>query len=316
MATTRRDFVIKSAMAAAGIAYSFKSVAKVNSASLIPTKVPGKNEHSKICIFSRAFREISYAEMIPIVAAIGFDGIDLTVRPKGHVLPENVERDLPLAVDLAKKSGLNIYMIATDIIDADNKYTQPILETAAALGIKYYRMGRQFYDRKKSIPLNLADFESEFKKLESLNRKYKIRGECQNHEGGGFGASIWDLWEVLKNIDPQWIGVQYDVFHATIEGANSWPLGFNLLQPYIGTLDMKDFYWKKADGKWDQEITPLGEGMVDFKKFFALLKENNMHGPFSIHCEYLTEKADLDYKAAKMKKDLATLRGWLNDAGL
>ncbi|MEO8111378.1 MAG: sugar phosphate isomerase/epimerase family protein [Ginsengibacter sp.] len=315
MTTTRRDFVIKSAMAAAGMAYSYRSFANTNSASLISTRFSG-NELSKISIFSRAFREISYAEMIPIVAAIGFDGIDLTVRLKGHVLPENVKRDLPIVVDKAKKSGLNIYMIATDIIDADDHYTEPILETAASLGIKYYRMGRQFYDKTKSIAENLADFRKEFEKLEKLNRKYNIRGECQNHEGDGFGAPVWDLWEVLKNIDPQWTGVQYDLFHAAAEGANSWPLAFNLLQPHIGTLDMKDFYWKKADGKWDQEITPLGEGMVDFKKFFALLKDNNMHGPFSIHCEYLREKADLDYKAAMMKKDLATLRGWVNDAQL
>ena len=211
---------------------------------------------------------------------------------------------------------MNIYMIATDIVDADDIYTEPILETAASLGIKYYRMGRQFYDKKKSIPENLGDFKKEFKKLEILNRKYKIRGECQNHEGGGFGAPVWDLWEVLKNMDPQWIGAQYDLFHATVEGANSWPLAFNLLKLYIGTLDMKDFYWKKTGEKWDQEITPLGEGMVDFKKFFSLLKENNMRGPFSIHCEYLTENENLDSKAAKMKKDLTTLRRWINEAEL
>jgi hypothetical protein len=28
---------------------------------------------------------------------IGFNGIDLTVRQKGHVLPENVVKDLPRA---------------------------------------------------------------------------------------------------------------------------------------------------------------------------------------------------------------------------
>lgn len=46
----------------------------------------------------------------------------------------------------------------------------------------------------------------------------------------------------------EWIGVQYDIFHATVEGANSWPLGFNLLKQYIGTLAIKDFYWEKKDG--------------------------------------------------------------------
>ena len=309
MKTSRRDFVIKSVLAAAGMAYSYKSVGEINPAKLKPFKNSANNEPAKISIFSKDLPELGYDEMASLVAEMGFDGIDLTVRPNGHVLPENVERDLPLAAEAAKKSGLKIYMIATDIFDADDRFTEPILKTAASLGIKYYRMGRRFYDEKKSIPQNLADFKTNFKKLAKLNRKYNIRGECQNHSGDGFGAPVWDLWEVLKNMDPQWTGVQYDVFHATVEGANSWPLGYNLMKPYIGTLDIKDFYWKKTNGKWDQEITPLGEGMVDFKKYFALLKENNMHGPFSIHYEYPLEGYDETKKKSKMKKDLITLRG-------
>lgn len=316
MKTSRRDFVIKSTLAAAGMAYSYKSVGEINPAKLKPFKTSANNEPAKICIFSRDFRGVGYDEMSSLVAEMGFDGIDLTVRPNGHVLPENVERDLPLAAEAAKKSGLKIYMIATDIFDAEDRFTEPILKTASSLGIQHYRMGRRFYDEKKNISQNLADFKTKFKKLDKLNRKYNIRGECQNHSGNGFGAPVWDLWEVLKHMDPLWIGAQYDVFHAIVEGANSWPLGFNLLKPYIGTLDIKDFYWKKTDGKWDQEITPLGEGMVDFKKFIALLKENNMHGPFSIHCEYLSDKDNLRSKAARMKKDLTTLRGWLKEAEL
>jgi len=311
MKTSRRDFVIKSALAAAGVAYSYRSASAENTTAFKPFKASANNEAEKICIFSKHFPELGYDEMASLVAEMGFDGIDLTVRPKGSVLPENVERDLPLAVQAAKRSGLKIYMIATDIFDAEDRYTESILKTAASLGIKYYRMGPRFYDEKKSILHNLADFKTRAKKLAKLNRKYNIRGEYQNHSGDGFGAPLWDLWEVLKNMDPQFIGVQYDVFHATIEGANSWPLGFNLLKPYIGTLDIKDFYWKKTEGKWKWEITPLGEGMVDFKKYITLLKKNNMQGPFSIHCEYLSDKDDLHSKTVKMKKDLTTLRGWL-----
>ena len=207
-------------------------------------------------------------------------------------------------------------MIVTDIVNAEDRFAKSILKTASSLGIGHYRMGPRFYDEKKSIPQNLADFKIRFKTLAKLNQKYNIRGECQNHTGDRFGAAVWDLWEVLNGLDPKWVGVQYDLLHATLEGVNSWTLGFNLVRPYIGTLAMKDFYWKKTEGKWDQELTPLGEGMVDFKKYFVLLKENKMHGPFTIHCEYLPDKDDLHSNTIKMKKDLTTLRGWLREAGL
>ena len=316
MKTSRKDFLIKSAIAAAGMAYSYSSVGEINPAALKPFNTLTGNEPAKICLFSKVLPGVGYDEMASLLAEMGFDGIDLTVRKEGHVLPENVVRDLPLAAEAAKKAGLKIYMITTDILDTEDKFIEPILKTASSLGIRHYRLGRRFYDEKKSIPQNLADITIRYKKLAKLNQKYNIRGECQNHSGAGFGAPLWDLWEVLKGIDPQWVGVQYDILHATFEGANSWPLGFNLLKPWIGTLDVKDFYWKKTNGKWEDETTLLGEGMIDFKKYFALLKENNMHGPFSLHCEYLTDKDDLHSKAAKMKKDLTTLRGWLKEAGL
>ena len=316
MKTSRRDFVIKSALAATGIAFSYNSESSNYPKKIKLFNASTNNDPAKVSFFSKSLPELGYNDLASFVANIGFDGIDLTVRPGGHVLPENVERDLPIAAAAAKKSGLNFYMITTEILEADDNFTEPILKTASSLGIQHYRLGSRSYDEKKSIPQNLADLKTKFKKLEKLNRKYKIRGEFQNHSGDGFGSPVWDLWEVLKNIDPRWIGVQYDVFHATIEGANSWPLGFNLLKPYIGTLDIKDFFWKKTDGKWEREIAQLGEGMVDFKKYFGLLKENNMHGPFSIHCEYLSDKDDLTSKGTKMKKDLTTLRGWLREGGL
>lgn len=314
--TSRRDFVIKSTLAATGMALGYQSVGAFTSTKLKPLPTLYKDGPAKICFFSKDLPGLGYEEMASLIAEAGFDGIDLTVRLGGHVSPENVERDLPLAAAAAKKSGLKIYMMATDILDTEERFTEPILRTASSLGIQYYRMGPRFYDANKSIPQNLADFRIRYEKLANMNKKYKIRGECQNHTGDRFGAAVWDQWEVLKDIDPQWIGVQYDLLHATLEGVNSWTVGFNLLKQYIGTMDMKDFYWKKIDGKWDQELVPLGEGMVDFKTFIPLLKKNNMHGPFSIHCEYLSDKDDRRAKAEKIKKDLTTLRGWLNEAGL
>ncbi len=316
MKTPRRDFIIKSAMAATAVVHNYKSIGAAHPFGMKQFSTAGSRGPATVSFFSKMLPGVGYDEMATLLAGLGFDGIDLTVRKEGHVLPENVVRDLPLAAAAAKKAGLKINMITTDILDADDKYIAPVLKTASSLGIQHYRLGRRFYDGKKSMQENFSDINARYKKLAKLNQQYNIRGECQNHSGDGFGAPLWDLWEVLKDVDPQWVGVQYDILHATIEGANSWPLAFNVLKPWIGTFDIKDFYWKKTEGKWAEEVIPLGEGMVDFKKYFALLKENDIHGPFSLHCEYLTEKDDLHSKTEKIKKDLITLRGWLQEAGL
>jgi hypothetical protein len=44
---------------------------------------------------------------------LGFDGLDLTVRPGGHVLPERAADELPEAVATIRGEGLDVPMITT-----------------------------------------------------------------------------------------------------------------------------------------------------------------------------------------------------------
>ena len=288
------------------------------------------SEPFSISIFSKHLHWLDYNEMAMVAADIGFDGLDLTVRPQGHVLPERVEEDLPKAMEAVKKAGKDIFMITTSIIDADDPVTGKILKTASSLGIRHYRLGWMYYDDKKPVGENISLVQTRLSKLALLNEKYSISGEYQNHSGidiAGiyFGGSVWDLSGILKTINSRWLGSQYDIYHATVEGANAWPIALKLISPFIRTLDIKDFQWSKKDGKWSSESVPLGEGMVDFKKYFGLLKQLRMSGPVSVHYEYplggaesgakvITMKREEIIKA--MKKDLTILKNLLSEAGL
>jgi L-ribulose-5-phosphate 3-epimerase len=44
-------------------------------------------EKLKICVFSKHLQWTDVKEAAAIARDIGFDGVDLTVRPGGHVLP-------------------------------------------------------------------------------------------------------------------------------------------------------------------------------------------------------------------------------------
>src|SRR5690606_27659090 len=94
-----------------------------------------------ICIFSKHLQWLAVPEMIQAAKDLGFDGIDLTVRPGGHVEPAQVVTELPKVVKLIRKAGLEIPMITTSVIDPDDALTTPLLKTASALGIPYYRTG-------------------------------------------------------------------------------------------------------------------------------------------------------------------------------
>ena len=85
----------------------------------------------KINLFSKHLHWVGYDEMTKIASETGYDGVDLTVRPKGHVEPSKVENDLPKAVEAADKHGIEIEMMTTAIKDADDPLTELILKTAA-----------------------------------------------------------------------------------------------------------------------------------------------------------------------------------------
>jgi L-ribulose-5-phosphate 3-epimerase len=239
-----------------------------------------------LCLFSKHLHWLDIKEMAAFAKKVGFKGIDLTVRPGGHVLPENAERDLPRAVKEIKSQGLSVPMITTAITSADDPKTHAILKTAASLGVKVYRMGWWRYERGKSVKAQLAERGKEMQKINALNEKYQIRGGYQNHAGNYVGAAGWDLAEILKGIDPKWTGVQYDIRHATVEGNYSWPFTFELLVPYINSLDIKDFGWFQTNNEWRLVNLPLGKGMVNFDQFFEMVKSSGISCDYSIHYEY------------------------------
>lgn len=240
----------------------------------------------KIHIFSKHLQFLNYHDMAEAAAEIGFDGVELTVRPNGHVLPERVENDLPKAVEAMRKMGFAPLMMTTAVQDADSTIDKQILESAAKLGIQYYRMNWFSYPDGKSIPASIEHFQQKVKELSYLNKELGLTGCYQNHAGNLVGSSLWELWELLKNSDQQHMGVQYDIRHAVVEGGLSWQNGLRLIQSQIKTLAIKDFKWEKKNGEWGVEDTPIGEGMVDFKTYFKLLKQYHIYVPVTLHLEY------------------------------
>ena len=291
-----------------------------------PSKLfEGVPSHSTVHVFSKALQFLDYNNMAAAVADIGFDGVDLSVRPGGHVLPENVGNDLPKAVSVLKKHGLQSIMMTTSIKDSGDRVSQNVLRTAASLGLKYFRTDWFRYPEKGSMPETLKGYEKKLNSLAALAASLGIQGSYQNHAGNYVGASVWEMYELVKSSDKNGMGCQFDIRHAVVEGGLSWPQNLRLLAPYINTIVVKDFLWQKIDGKWSVVDVPLGEGMVDFPKYFSLLRQYGLNVPISLHCEYPLGGAEhgarqisVDKKVVldAIQKDLTRLKTWLKEAGL
>lgn len=305
----RRDFVKKAGLAGAGLAAAPLMSAQAKNMDM------SESDPWRVHFFSKHLQFLDYHGAAEACAMAGMSGADLTVRPGGHVLPENVERDLPLAVKAFREVGLAIEMMTSGITDPEDPLTEKVLGTASGLGIGFYRLGYYNYDPALSVVNNLEKIRGQMNGLARLNEKYGIHGAYQNHAGSYFGAPVWDLWTVIKDMDPQWTGCQYDVRHATVEGNRSWPLGMKLLKDHIRCMVSKDVKWGEKDGRAVEVNVPIGEGIVDFEAYFKLVNELEIHGPITMHLEYpMFPKEDMSQAEMKafaiqlMRKDLVALK--------
>jgi sugar phosphate isomerase/epimerase len=289
-----------------------------------PPPAPSASGPTVLHVFSKPLHWMSWADTAAMARAAGYGGIDYTVRvPQGHVLPAKVEEDLPRAVEAAAKEGLKVEMITTEITGLTTPHAEKVLRTAARAGVRCYRTGNFNYDPKLGVIASLERLQPALKELAALNRSLGLHGAIQNHAGTRVGGSVWDLHTLVREHDPRWLGVQYDIRHAVVEGGTSWPVALRLIAPWVRCMDLKDFRWEQAPGKATVENVPIGAGIVPFDAFFKLVRELGIGGPMSVHLEYppfeqakITDAEKRAQFPALMAKDRVALRGFMAAQGV
>ena len=241
--------------------------------------------------------------MIDTLKMGGVDGLDLTVRPKGSVLPEKVAEDLPVVAEMAKNNGLFLEMMVSNITSDETPYAKNVLKIAAQQGIKHYRMGYFRYNDDEKAKETIAHAQTQIQSLIDINAQYGIQGGYQNHTGNYFGAPLWDLIGVLEKVASPWISSQFDIYHAYSEGYRSWEVGMEIMASKIGSLAIKDFTWEINNGQAKIKKVPLGQGVVDLDGFFKNIKNMNITAPITLHIEYpLLEKYEENLSLIKKQK--------------
>ena len=273
----------------------------------------------RLCLFTDHLDDAgySYAEVASMLAQLKIAGPDLTVRPGGLVPPDRVAQELPKAATAFRDLGMTIPMITTNLTKADDPTARPILTAMGQLGISYYKLGYYHYDDLARWESDLQARRQELSGLLDLARKFKVVAGLHNH-AGGLGGALWDAWELLRPLDASSVGFYFDPAHASIEGAKqAWKLNFQRVAPRLKMVALKDYVWEKTAKGWQTRWCPLGEGMVNWPEFFAVLSKVSFPGPVSIHIEYdpggSTKLQRIDNSLAAAEQDIAFVKKHLPD---
>ena len=296
MSISRRAWIRKSVLTASAVALPSTSLLAADSE---PAVIP-------VAFFEKPLELLSADELAGQLAAIGFDGVEATVREGGRIEPERAKDELPALVETLKESDLKVLVVAGSISRSDQAYAEETLRTAALLGIKRYRLSKFQYDLKKPVIPQLDALKPQLRDLAAINRELGLTAVYQNHGGEtNVGGQVWDLHYLMKDFDPREVAVAYDIRHAMVEGISAWKINFHLIRHWIQAAYVKDFVFEKAQAV----NVPMGTGLVG-DDFYQSLKQTAFRAPVSLHVPYLQPKTRAEALAGieHIKKDFAYLK--------
>jgi sugar phosphate isomerase/epimerase len=266
-----------------------------------------------ICLYSRVLIQIGYIDLPMIVQGLGFDGVDLSVEHGGHVLPEKADYNLMPALEAFTGIGLDVPMITTGLTTLQDPDAEQVLGLATYIGVPFFRPGHWKFTGSPQIEMQLPLVQRDIAGLAQLGRATKMAMGIHNYLDGAEGAAVADIDRVIRPIDPQWVGYDFDVAYAVLEGGGAGfegPLAVAL--PRLKIVTLRDFKWEEraAPGAGHRPC-PLGDGVVDFGKFFAALAKARFAGPISLPVDHnpAGELAAIKHDLAFVRKQIAAAYG-------
>jgi hypothetical protein len=263
-----------------------------------------------LCVYSQNMAKVPYFELGNIAGQMGFEGVDLTVMIGGHVDPRVTSVDLVRAFEAIRGADLEVPIISTTITSLADPTAYAVLYLTGHSQVPLFRLGSWQYQETGDIQQRLAQVRQDLAQVVSMGQRCDIAAMFANRAGGFVGQAIWDAQLMLADMDPRWIGYYFDPAEATAAGgADSWEVALRLVLPRIKAISLQDFYWLKDGAGWRMQKCPLGEGMVDWQKFFRMLAAARFVGPISIHTEYQPQD-----QTGAMAKDLEFARHQVQQA--
>lgn len=237
--------------------------------------------------FTKHWKALPLPQMAAVLTKMGFEGVQLPVRPGFQVEPGKAGEALPEAQRILTGAGLPISSVAAPL-------EREVFSGCARAGIPHIRV--MFTGQDASIP-----FEQRLKKMRQtldsalpLCREYGVKIAVQPHYGPGISNSM-ELYHLLQNYDPARIGAVWDAGHAGLAG-EAPEQGLDILWPYLTGVNLKAAYYRPANGPesacqtFKPYFTDGRHGLCSWQRTAAYLKRRRYAGPICIFAEYTDEE--------------------------
>jgi L-ribulose-5-phosphate 3-epimerase len=249
-----------------------------------PRTPPKPRTSPAVCLYSQLLIKVEYEAVGMVLRDLGFDGADMAVVPGSHVAPEQANSDLMRAIEAVSGVGLEVPIVSTAMVNANDPYGRQVLGIAGFMGIGLFRPGYWKFVPGPAREMRLAQVQRDLLGLASIARAYNIATAFHNGNGDAVGANVAEVNPFLNGIDPRWVGYDFDPGNAAeMAGPGAADTSLPLVLPRLKAVTVHDFTWSK-EGK--AVACPLGQGVVNWGQFFGALGRARFTGPLTIQVGY------------------------------
>jgi sugar phosphate isomerase/epimerase len=237
---------------------------------------------NRVTVFTKPWPALTVAELGRFVKSLGFDGIELPVRPGFPVTPENVAKGLPEASRILAGEGVAISSVAgpTD---------ERTIEACAAAGCKVLRVLVPV-DMKQGYRATEERVRREWEPLVPALRRHGVSIGVQNHCDNWVGSAIGVL-HLIERWDPAQFSVVLDPAHCALAGEPT-AMAIDIAWPWLSLVNLKSSQRARTnpadavEAQWETRWTTAKDSGYSWRLAIDELRRRGYQGDFCLTGEY------------------------------
>jgi len=245
----------------------------------------------KIVLNSKFFTALSVEQLGEKVIDLGYDGIDICIRPGHPIHVDNAIDTLPKAVRIWESQNLfcPLATAAIDIIDPKSPNTEKLYAACSKAGIPRLKIGFFRFNEGDDYWQILDAARADLDGFAALGEKFGVQTCYQIHSGQCIGSNCAGLMHLIRGFDPKYVGAYPDFGHLLLDGEDL-DMGLSMVREHLSVAGIKDAYYAPQPDGHEPPFIPrfvkVGDGGVNWKHALGALHNLGFDGPLSVHTEY------------------------------
>lgn len=233
-------------------------------------------------VFTKHWKAVPLGRLGELVRGMGFEGVELPVRPGFQVAPESACRELPAAARQLAAAGVGIRSVASaaeeSTIMACADAGVPLLRIMAPIRAdESYAAAEERYRREFDALLPVLD-------------RAGVTLGVQNHAGRQVANAI-GLRSLIGRYDPRLVAAIWDAGHEAVAGTEP-ELAIDTIWSHLRLVNLKNAIWLQsaeagaASAEWSPHWTAGRLGLSPWPRVAAELRRRGYAGTVCLTAEY------------------------------